>query len=82
MVLGDLTARQSEVLDMIRWFSQQQPTIPPTLRELSEKLNLSSVGTTQAHIKELQAKGWVDWTPNKSRTLVITPAAKEYFQTR
>ncbi len=58
----DLTKRQRQVLNAIT------PGI--SLRELMAKLGISCPNGIVAHLKPLKRKGYIDWQPGKSRTLV------------
>ncbi len=57
-----LTKRQRQVLEAIT------PGI--SLRELMAKLGISCPNGIVAHLKPLKRKGYIDWQPGKSRTLV------------
>ncbi len=57
-----LTKRQRQVLNAIT------PGI--SIRELMRKLGISCPNGIVAHLKPLKRKGYVTWTPGKSRTLV------------
>ncbi len=58
----DLTKRQRQVLNAIT------PGI--SLRELMKIFGWASINATKWHLDELKRKGYVTWTPGKSRTLV------------
>ncbi len=60
--MSDLTPRQRQVLNAIT------PGI--SLRELMAKLGIRCPNGIEAHLKPLKRKGYVTWTPGKSRTLV------------
>ncbi len=60
--MSDLTPRQRQVLNAIT------PGI--SLRELMAKLGIRCPNGIEAHLKPLKRKGYVSWTPGKSRTLV------------
>ncbi len=57
-----LTKRQRQVLNVIT------PGI--SLRELMAKFGWASNNACKWHLHELRRKGYVTWTPGKSRTLV------------
>lgn len=65
------TARQLEVL---RAIASESP--PPTIRELGDKLGLTSTNGVQDHLNALRARGLVEWTPLKSRGLRLTDAGQ------
>ncbi len=58
----DLTKRQRQVLNAIT------PGI--SLRELMKVFGWASNNAAERHLGELKRKGYVTWTPGKSRTLV------------
>ncbi len=57
-----LTKRQRQVLNAIT------PGI--SLRELMAKVGIRCPNGIEAHLKPLKRKGYIDWQPGKSRTLV------------
>ncbi len=57
-----LTKRQRQVLNAIT------PGI--SLRELMKIFGWASINACKWHLHELRRKGYVTWTPGKSRTLV------------
>ena len=67
----NLTKRQKEILDFIRFYRTEQG-ISPTQREIREKFRLSSFGTVQKHLKRLEEKGALSRQWNRSRG--ISPA--------
>ncbi len=67
----NLTKRQKEILDFIRFYRAEQG-ISPTQREIREKFRLSSFGTVQKHLKRLEEKGALSRQWNRSRG--ISPA--------
>jgi SOS-response transcriptional repressor LexA len=44
---------------------------PPTIREISQRVGLSSSSTTKSHIDRLKRKGIVDYEPTKPRTIRV-----------
>lgn len=66
----DLTARQQQVLDFIRAWMRQSP-YPPTVREIGQGVGLSSSSTVQAHLKQLEAKGFIRRSGSKSRSIQL-----------
>ena len=44
----------------------------PTVRELEAKTKAKSPNAIVQKLKYLRRKGWVDWEPNRARTLRIT----------
>lgn len=56
---GNLTARQRQVLDLIRKHSAEQGA-PPTIRELREGLKLKSLRGVTVHLDALVKKGFIE----------------------
>lgn len=65
-----LTKRQQQVLDFIRSWMRDNP-YPPTVREIGEGLDLSSPSTVQAHLKQIEAKGYIRRGESKSRSIEL-----------
>jgi repressor LexA len=63
------TARQQSILDVIKDF-QRQHGYPPSVREIGERVGLSSSSTVQSHLRTLQRKGLIHRDPTKPRALV------------
>jgi len=69
MPTAPLTDKQSEILDFIKKFIEENGWAP-TLREMAEEMEV----THQAvffKIRELLRKGYIDYTPNISRSIKI-----------
>lgn len=70
-----LTRRQSEILDYIRQYSQEQG-YAPTLQEIGRRFGLSSVATVHKHVAQLVAKGYLKRERrNASRDLEVVGEA-------
>lgn len=65
----NLTRRQSQVLDFIRFFREENG-IAPTLLEIGEALGVNRV-TIFEHVKALESKGWIRTSKNLSRSIEI-----------
>lgn len=66
----DITKRQQAVLDCIESFIQEHG-YGPTVREVCEKLGLSSPSTVHVHLKALEDKGLIHRDPLKSRSITL-----------
>ncbi|MBD3221789.1 transcriptional repressor LexA [bacterium] len=53
-----LTRRQAEILEFVRWYCDQHG-YAPTLQEIGDRFDLSSVATVHKHIGQLVAKGYL-----------------------
>lgn len=54
-----LTARQQQVLDVIRDYREEKG-YPPSIRELREALGISSLRGVTIHLDALERKGWIE----------------------
>lgn len=66
-----LTRRQAEILEYVRWYSDQHG-YAPTLQEIGDRFDLSSVATVHKHVAQLVAKGYLKrGRRNASRDLSV-----------
>lgn len=72
-VKPSLTKRQQQVYDIIVQ-ELERNGYPPSVREIGEKLGLSSSATVQAHLSTLEKKGYLSRSATKSRTITLTEA--------
>jgi len=63
------TPRQQAILDVIKEFNREHG-YPPSVREIGERVGLSSSSTVQSHLRTLQRKGLIHRDPTKPRALV------------
>lgn len=63
------TPRQQAILNVIREFTRQHG-YPPSVREIGERVGLSSSSTVQCHLRTLEKKGLIKRDPTKPRALV------------
>ncbi len=71
------TERQRRILEVIRAFTAEQG-YPPSVREIGERVGLSSSSTIHAHLKALERHGMISRDPTKPRALrsgSLPPAA-------
>ncbi len=71
------TERQRRILDTIRQFTEERG-YPPSVREIGERVGLSSSSTVQSHLKTLERRGLIHRDPTKPRALVSAGAAKRH----
>jgi repressor LexA len=69
MVTG-LTARQAEILALIRR-SVQQTGMPPTRQEIASALGFRSANAAEEHLRALARKGVIELVPGSSRGIRI-----------
>lgn len=63
------TERQARILEVIRDFTEERG-YPPSVREIGERVGLSSSSTVQSHLKSLEKRGLIHRDPTKPRALV------------
>jgi repressor LexA len=68
-----LTKRQREILDYLRDFIQQQG-YAPSLEEIGRRFGLSSLATVHKHLTNLQEKGCIRRSWNRSRSVELISA--------
>ena len=62
------TERQRRILEIIRAFTVEHG-YPPSVREIGERVGLSSSSTIHAHLKALERRGLISRDPTKPRAL-------------
>ena len=68
-----LTKRQREILDYLNDFIQQHG-YAPSLEEIGRRFGLSSLATVHKHLTNLQEKGFIKRSWNRSRSVELIPA--------
>jgi repressor LexA len=68
------TEKQQRILEVIREFTHEQG-YPPSVREIGERVGLSSSSTVQSHLKTLERRGLLRRDPTKPRALVASRPA-------
>ncbi len=68
-----LTKRQREILDFLGEFIQQHG-YAPSLEEIGRRFSLSSLATVHKHLTNLQEKGFIRRSWNRSRSVELVPA--------
>lgn len=71
------TERQRRILEVIQQFTAERG-YPPSVREIGERVGLSSSSTIHAHLKTLERHGLISRDPTKPRALrsEVGPAAR------
>ena len=62
------TERQTQILEVIRDFTTEQG-YPPSVREIGERVGLSSSSTIHAHLKALEKRGMISRDATKPRAM-------------
>jgi repressor LexA len=73
------TVRQLEVLRTVSGLARTNG-VPPTIREIGDRLGLSSTNGIRQHLEALQGRGLIQWQPQKSRTLRVTAAGQKMLR--
>jgi repressor LexA len=68
-----LTKRQREILDYLQEFIQQNG-YAPSLEEIGRRFSLSSLATVHKHLSNLQEKGFIRRSWNRSRSVELLSA--------
>lgn len=68
-----LTKRQREILDYLNEFIEQHG-YAPSLEEVGRRFGLSSLATVHKHLSNLQEKGFIKRTWNRSRSVELLQA--------
>jgi repressor LexA len=76
---NNLTKRQRQILDYITDFLNKNG-FAPSLREIGDKLGLSSPATIHAHIENLKSKGFLKTSYNEARSIELIPIKINWAQ--
>lgn len=71
-----LTRRQKEILDFVTRYLNKKG-YAPTIEEICEHFDLSSLATVHKHLTNLQAKGFIKRSWNRSRAMELVPSEVE-----
>lgn len=74
--MKQLTARQAEVLALIR-STMQQTGMPPTRAEIATELGFRSANAAEEHLKALARKGVIKMMPGTSRGIQLLDEAED-----
>ena len=79
-MLQPLSPRAQKLYDwLVQYICTHQ--YPPQIREMMKAMTVSSPSSIQVHLKQLKAKGYIDWNQRESRTLrVIAPPEKAQIE--
>jgi repressor LexA len=70
-----LTRRQKEILDFVREYLERQG-YSPTLEEIADHFDLSSLNGVYKHLRALQTRGFIRRLPNQARSIqLLNPEA-------
>lgn len=69
--MSALTARQQEILDLIRTHLRETGA-PPTRREIASACGFSSPNSAEGHLRALARRGAIELTGGRSRGIRLT----------
>jgi len=72
-----LTARQAEILELIRSYIAEEGC-PPTRAEIADSLGFRSPNAAEDHLRALQRKGYIEIIPGSSRGIRLLLEEEEY----
>lgn len=67
-----LTKRQSEVLEFVRRYIDDQG-YAPSFEDIAQEFEFQSLATVHEHLSNLERKGYIRRSPNESRAIDILP---------
>ncbi|MXY24612.1 MAG: transcriptional repressor LexA [Acidobacteria bacterium] len=73
LVQPALTRRQRQILDFLRECIDREGR-PPSLEEIGQRFGLSSLATVHKHLTNLEDKGFIKRSWNRSRAITLLPA--------
>src|SRR5680860_34807 len=77
--MEDMTARQREILDLIR-STVADRGYPPSVREIGDALGLRSPSTVHSHLSSLVRTGHLRRDPSKPRAIEVVEPDTSYFR--
>ncbi|MEI6047096.1 MAG: transcriptional repressor LexA [Chloroflexota bacterium] len=69
--MSQLSKLQKSILEFIEGFIEEHNGLPPTVREIQEKLNISSTSVVDYNLKALEEKGQISRNKKQSRGVVL-----------
>lgn len=75
---GGLTELQARCLAFIRRHVEGTGGVSPSLQEIADELGLASKSGAVRTLTLLKQRGFVDWIPNKSRSIRLVPTLDEF----
>jgi len=78
LYMESLTTAQKELFDwLVDYIHRNQ--YPPSIRQMMKAMKLKSPAPIQSRLKNLRAKGYIDWAEGKARTIRILPEVMPGF---
>ena len=73
-----LTARQAEILELIRGYIEEEGC-PPTRAEIAATLGFRSANAAEDHLRALERKGYIEMIPGSSRGIRLLDEEEEDY---
>lgn len=74
-----LTEAQQQLLNWLADYIQRHQH-SPSIRQMMKAMNLKSPAPVQSRLEHLRAKGYIDWSSGRARTIrILQPASAEEF---
>ncbi len=73
-----LTARQAEILELIRGYIKEEGC-PPTRAEIAATLGFRSANAAEDHLRALERKGYIEMIPGSSRGIRLLDEEDEEY---
>ena len=77
MTQDSLTARQAEILELIRTYIAEEGC-PPTRAEIANALGFRSANAAEDHLRALERKGVIEMIPGSSRGIRLLNTEEDY----
>jgi repressor LexA len=74
--MNQLSKLQQSILNFIEGFIEEHNGLPPTVREIQEKLNISSTSVVDYNLKALESKGFINRNKKQSRGVILANRPK------
>lgn len=74
--MDTLTEAQQELYDWLVGYIREHQ-YPPSIRQMMRAMGLKSPAPVQSRLEHLRAKGYIEWTEGKARTIRMTQAAMQ-----
>ncbi len=74
-IMEPLTEAQQQLYDWLAEYIRQHQ-YSPSIRQMMQAMNLKSPAPIQSRLEHLRAKGYIEWTEGKARTLQIVQTGR------
>jgi len=74
--MNQISKLQKDIYEFLDQFIEEHNGLPPTVREIQEKLSISSTSVVDYNLKALESKGYISRNKKQSRGVVLLSRAK------